>query len=43
MDSFVIATDHVAVRARSDKTQLLFLILAPRPGKPVPIIAGIFV
>ena len=31
----------VAVGALDDKTQLLALILAARPGKPVPIIAGI--
>jgi putative Ca2+/H+ antiporter (TMEM165/GDT1 family) len=43
MDPFFISTTSVAVGELGDKTQLLSLILAARLGKPVPIIAGIFV
>jgi len=43
MEAFLTSTAIVALAEMGDKTQLLAIILATRFGKPLPIIAGIFV
>ena len=42
-EPFVVSTGVVALGEMGDKTQLLALLLAARFGRPLPIIAGIFV
>jgi putative Ca2+/H+ antiporter (TMEM165/GDT1 family) len=43
MEAFFISLSAVAIAEIGDKTQLLTLVLAARFGKPLPLIAGIFV
>ena len=43
LETLLVSTAVVAVGELGDKTQLLALVLAARYGKPLPIIAGIFV
>jgi putative Ca2+/H+ antiporter (TMEM165/GDT1 family) len=43
LEAFFVSTLVVAVGEIGDKTQLLALVLAARFGRPVPILAGIFV
>ena len=42
METFLTSTAVVALAEIGDKTQLLAILLAPRFGKPLPIVSGIF-
>ena len=43
MEAFLTSAAVVALAEIGDKTQLLAVVLAARFGRPLPIIAGIFV